>query len=404
MSEGNTFVRTRLAEYLTPVYHRARPFLTAVVASDSLSTSRQRLRQDADKFVRYDEEYTYTLPRPTGPEPTPSELDRFRETLIAPEPFVCELSNIVLVGWDALAITPQHRYIIEEANAKPEMLTDSLARTVYRGTLPTRRTVDRRLQRPVVSLTGVQSCAYFHWFADYLPRVRGIEWYAETTGTYPDVLVPPDRPSWMTASIVHVGLPDERLVEWNGDRAVAERFVLPSVPRKADTNHVTYDPRALRWVGDRIRSHVGLESGERNRILITRRSATTRRFVNEDELVSALSPLGFEPVDLTQLSFEEQVALFANAEIVVGAHGAGLINTIYATNTKVFEIFGDFVSPLYYCIAGGLGFPYRYEQATDTRLVSKAPGISVPGNDLIVEADRIEAAVRGWVDEEREGV
>jgi capsular polysaccharide biosynthesis protein len=399
MAEGNASVKARLAEYLTPTYHRIRPFLTAIVASEPLSVSRRRLRREADKFVRYDGEHTYTPPAPIGPAPTPRELDRFHKTLTVPEPFFCELSNTALVGPDVLAISPQHRYIVEEVNAKPEMLTDALARTVYRVTIPLRRDAGRQFQRPVASLAGVQSRAYFHWFADYLPRVRGIERYAEMTGTYPDVLVPANPPSWMEQSIRYIDLPDERLIPWDGGRVVVERFVIPSVPRLADSEHVTYDPRALRWVGDRIGSNIDSGVGGRNRILITRRSATARRFVNEDAVVRALSPLGFDPVDLTQLSFKKQVALFANAEIVVGVHGAGLINIIYATDTKVLEIFGDFVSPLYYCIAGGLGFPYRYERTTETRPVADAPGVSVPGHDLVVDVEQLEASVREWVGE-----
>jgi capsular polysaccharide biosynthesis protein len=386
---------------MSPVYDRLRPLLTAVVASDRLAVSRRELQCKATKSIQYGRRCSYEPPAPVGPSPVPSALGRFHRLLEAPRQSVYELSDVALVGQDLLAITPQHRYVVEETNAKPKMLTDAVARTLYRGTLPVRRDGGRRFRRPVVSLSGVQSRAYFHWFADYLPRVRGVERYAEATGEYPDVLVPADPPAWMEESIQCIGIPDERLLRWDGGRATAERLVVPTVPREAaDLSHVNFNPRELQWVGERIRSRVDPGTGEPRRILITRRGATTRRFVNEDELMRVLSPLGFEAVKLTQLSFEDQVSLFANAEAVVAPHGAGLINTIYATDVKILEIFGEFVSPLYYCIAGGLGFPYRYEQATDTQPTADSSGISVPGDDLVVDADRIQASLREWLDGE----
>lgn len=402
MTEDYSPLKLRLAEQLSPVYDRVRPLLTRSLSSDRLSVSRQDLLGAADEVLRYGEAHSYQPPPPRGPSPTPSVLTEFHRTLDVSESFVCELSDVVLAGRDLIAITPQHRFVLEAVNAKPEMLTDAVARTLYRGTLPIRRGGGQRFSRPVVSLSGVQSREYFHWFADYLPRVRGVERYAEATGTYPAVLVPADPPDWMARSMEHVGIPAERLVEWEAGSVFAERLVVPSVPRETDDpEHVTYRPRELRWVGERIRSSVDPDTEEQHRLLLTRRGASTRRFVNEDELVRALAPLGFDPVDLTELSFEDQVVLFADAEIVVAPHGAGLINTIYSTDVKILEVFGEFVSPLYYCIAGGLGFRYRYERATATEPAARSSGISVPGDDLVVDVDRIAASVREWLGDER---
>jgi capsular polysaccharide biosynthesis protein len=66
------------------------------------------------------------------------------------------------------------------------------------------------------------------------------------------------------------------------------------------------------------------------RIYIDRRGAASRRLVNEDDLVQALGRLGFAAVKLEALSVDEQIALFSNADIVVGPHGAGLCNIVFA--------------------------------------------------------------------------
>lgn len=58
-----------------------------------------------------------------------------------------------------------------------------------------------------------------------------------------------------------------------------------------------------------------------------------QRLVNEDEVIRALTPLGFETVRAETLSFARQLELFSAAEIVIGAHGAGLTNMLHAPQT-----------------------------------------------------------------------
>ena len=57
----------------------------------------------------------------------------------------------------------------------------------------------------------------------------------------------------------------------------------------------------------------------------------TRRVENEAELLAALEPLGFEAIDPGALSPAEQVRAFAEAECIVGPHGAGLTNLAFAS-------------------------------------------------------------------------
>lgn len=66
------------------------------------------------------------------------------------------------------------------------------------------------------------------------------------------------------------------------------------------------------------------------KIYISRASASARRMVNEKELEAALSEAGFTIMTLEGRSFQEQVALFSRAKVVVGPHGSGLANVIFA--------------------------------------------------------------------------
>ena len=81
------------------------------------------------------------------------------------------------------------------------------------------------------------------------------------------------------------------------------------------------------------------------RLLVARRSITAkhgiRRLLNEDELIEKFSAHGFITVEPERLRFEEQVALFNQADAVVGLGGAAMFNTVFCRpQTKVVSIEG----------------------------------------------------------------
>ncbi|MDO6567908.1 glycosyltransferase family 61 protein [Alteromonas sp. 1_MG-2023] len=81
-------------------------------------------------------------------------------------------------------------------------------------------------------------------------------------------------------------------------------------------------------------------NGNRIKLYISRRDAKSRQILNEIELEKALTLLGFKIVIPTEHSPEEQLQLFADADIVIGSHGAGLTGVFACkSGSKVIEIF-----------------------------------------------------------------
>lgn len=98
-----------------------------------------------------------------------------------------------------------------------------------------------------------------------------------------------------------------------------------------------------------------------NRIFISRSKAKKRHIRNEDELMKQLKEYGFKRYCLEDLSPEEQMELFYDAEYVVGMHGAGLSNLLFSSEAKVIEIFpGDNMTLHYYYLCKSLNHEYRY--------------------------------------------
>ena len=74
-------------------------------------------------------------------------------------------------------------------------------------------------------------------------------------------------------------------------------------------------------------------------IYISREDALYRRVLNEYELLNSTNFYKFQKIVPTKLSLLEQMYIFNNAEIIIGAHGAGLSNLLFCNeNCKVIEI------------------------------------------------------------------
>lgn len=99
-----------------------------------------------------------------------------------------------------------------------------------------------------------------------------------------------------------------------------------------------------------------------NRIFISRKAAKKgRHILNENEVFNALSKHGFKKYSLEEMTIEEQLNLFYDSEYVVGAHGAGLANIIFAEKIKVLELFPTkYVWPHFYFLSKSLGHTYQY--------------------------------------------
>ncbi len=114
------------------------------------------------------------------------------------------------------------------------------------------------------------------------------------------------------------------------------------------------------------------------RIYISRERCTHGKITNELELMRDLHRNGFEKIVLETLPFDEQVALFAHSEIIIGAHGAGFTNLVFSKpECKVVEIRNPvFQSPganLYWRLSQFLNLDYHTYFASPDKTDHRAP-------------------------------
>lgn len=98
-------------------------------------------------------------------------------------------------------------------------------------------------------------------------------------------------------------------------------------PRAED---YAFDPVALNDYRRHILSQLNVESVTADRKLFLARG-NNRRSYNQDELLAIAEHHGFEAVYPEQLSFKEQVELYATARFIVGPSGAAFANSLFCS-------------------------------------------------------------------------
>jgi capsular polysaccharide biosynthesis protein len=96
--------------------------------------------------------------------------------------------------------------------------------------------------------------------------------------------------------------------------------------------------RLLATVDSPAEAGAGARRSKR-RLYVSRRGHPMRVMVNETALEAALIRRGFQMVRPEAMNVSDQIALFAQAEVIVGPTGAGLTNALFAPpGCKVIEI------------------------------------------------------------------
>lgn len=188
---------------------------------------------------------------------------------------------------------------------------------------------------------------YYHWLIEVLPRVI----WAHKVQPNVVAMIPSDSPAFVVESLKALGIP---MKSTRNEVLVAPEIVLADpTPR-----HFPY-PGSIQLLVDQARESVQLVPIESKMVFIERRAAS-RSFQGDDELRRWLEGIGIEPVDLATLTWVDQVALFRDASLIIGAHGAGLANSVFShPRTPVVEITsGSWWSIDYATLSAIQGRPY----------------------------------------------
>lgn len=216
----------------------------------------------------------------------------------------------------------------------------------------------RQLPGTAANLATASGWNYFHWLLDVLPRMgilqktgtdlASIDWFILNSGNAP----------FQKESLDWLGIPKEKqVVTAKGKHFKADTLLAPSLPG--------IPSQTPPWVVEFLQqtfpaSAVARQKNEK--LYISRDRSRYRTFINDQEVREFLLQRGFREVFAEELSFREQVDLFASAETIVAPHGAGLSNLVFCRpGTKVIEIFSpDYVNGCFWVLANWARLNYFY--------------------------------------------
>lgn len=172
----------------------------------------------------------------------------------------------------------------------------------------------------------------YHWLIYHLGALLELERAGRKAEK---IVLEPFRRDFQSITLQALGYPRERWMLVSSGKKVPGSVAPPEI-----RDGPTAD---LGWLYDELRRRLGrlTSRGDRGaRLLISRKDAPRARLENEEEILSALQPLGFRRICPGNMSWTDQVAAFAAAEVVVAVHGAALVHLLFSRpGTRLLEIF-----------------------------------------------------------------
>jgi capsular polysaccharide biosynthesis protein len=178
---------------------------------------------------------------------------------------------------------------------------------------------------------------YAHWLTEVLPRIAAF--VRDAPAPVPLILDSELHANLLrSVELVAPGFPLHRLAPHELVRVGVLHMVSPTgyvpfklQPQPVETiEHGLFGRQALAGAVGALRAAVpGAEAAGQRPKYVIRRNSALRRILNEAAVEAALVARGFTPLEPERLSFDEQVAVYSNAGMIVGATGAAMANLVF---------------------------------------------------------------------------
>ena len=187
---------------------------------------------------------------------------------------------------------------------------------------------------------------YYHWF-EHLLKLRGIIEYETRTGEDVKLIIPSNPPRFILESLDLMGFGENKRVQWDGGKMQVNSLIVPSFPEPT--------PSSIMWVRQRMADQISTKGGSSKWIYISRQNVKNRQVKNFEEISGVLQEYGVEIIACEDLTIEDQVSLFKSVKGIIGVHGAGLTNMVWADEVPVLILFNRNINPLFNHLAEASG-------------------------------------------------
>ena len=184
---------------------------------------------------------------------------------------------------------------------------------------------------------------YFHWMFDILPRLIILEKFYNLNDI--NFFYCPQIKPWQLSTLSIFNIGNDKLINSNLHRHIqADKILAVSHPWYSKGLILNEAKNLPSWIINEIAfkfEKYGKKFECNDKIFIDRRESNYNhcQIINDEEIKTYLRKKGFTVYRVGELNFFEQIYLFQNAKIVIGAHGAAFTNLIFCKeNTKVLDI------------------------------------------------------------------
>lgn len=298
------------------------------------------------------------------------------------ETFLVHILNGKILGPSGAVITHDGGLMEQSLWTWYDWIKKDRSQTAWRLPAPHQITV------PCYTVVSNYAEGYPHWLMEVLPRLYGLQ--TLPASIKPTIIFNKELNQWQKDSIRLLGFEDYPSIFLNDQYLAIDQLYVPSYVGMPGTPH----PEGCKWVREKMLTNFKISESP-IRVYISRRLATKRKLLNEEEILPVLKTFGFVEVMAENLSLAEQVQLFGRAEAVVTPHGAGLGNLMFVPKgCKVLEILDrDYVNDHYYNLSGILELDYYYQLCNSIN--ADTGKILTPGWDHItIDPEKLKISLK----------
>lgn len=310
------------------------------------------------------------------------------------KPFVSIIEDITIAGQYAVAQTSDGKFVADTITYDPYN-TAYESRRMCKAIRSAIQSSDpflfRSLQdRQISAKNSVKLAAvlhrprpnYYHWMLEHVLKLRGVEQVEAMIGEKVALILPPNPPEFVKESIELLGFSDNPVIKWEQDPISVKELVVPSFPEPT--------PGTLTWLRDTITEKVNSNNRDGQWIYISRQNTSRgRRVFNFSEIRPVLDRNNIKEIYCEDLTLKEQVRLFASVDGIIGPHGAGLTNMVYAKDISVIELFNGYVRMPYYVLSSLCNHEYVSYSGKPVHEVNKKER----DLDFVADPDELELLI-----------
>jgi len=204
--------------------------------------------------------------------------------------------------------------------------------------------IKKKIKGKVLTIVqGASGNNYGHWLLEMLPKIKLCSEHFPIINI--NYFYTPNLNNFHKETLSILNIKNNQIIDSKRYRHIQADEIIavdhPSYYKGFIKDQFKFQPTwVMDWLKETFLPHAK-KFDSNKKIFIDRTDSSSKhcQFKNEKEVSNYLIKKGFVKYQLTKLTFLETVYLFNNAEIIVGAHGAALVNLIFCLpKTKIIEI------------------------------------------------------------------